>query len=105
MQAGRLRHRVTLQGYSETLSALGEPIKAWTDVATVWADVSPERGREAIAAMQIDATVVQRVRIRYRAGLTPKMRVIFGARTLQVEAVLNVDERNRELLLACVETA
>jgi SPP1 family predicted phage head-tail adaptor len=105
MQAGRLRHRVTLQSYSESLSALGEPLKTWTDLATVWADVSPERGKEAIAAMQINASVMHRVRIRYREGLTPKMRVVFGTRTLQVEAVLNVDERDRELLLVCVEAA
>lgn len=40
MQAGKLRHRVTLQGLVETQDpSTGAISKSWLDVATVWADV------------------------------------------------------------------
>ncbi len=39
----------------------------------------------------------------YRAGVAPKQRLLFGARTLNIRAVVNPDERNRWLELLCEE--
>ena len=51
--------------------------------------------------MVADAT--HRVKIRYLADVTPKKRFLFGTRELYIESVQNIDERNRELVLTCVE--
>ena len=35
--------------------------------------------------------------------MTPKMRAILGSRVFQIDAVLNIGERNRELRIFCTE--
>lgn len=37
LAAGELRHRVRLQAATATRDAMGTPVQAWADVATVWA--------------------------------------------------------------------
>jgi SPP1 family predicted phage head-tail adaptor len=103
MQAGKLRHRVTIQQATETRNTLGEAIKTWSTVATVYASVEPIRGREFFAAEQVQSEISHRVRMRYRSGLAPRMRLLYGSRMLQIEAVIDVEERHRETQLMCRE--
>ncbi|WP_200791826.1 phage head closure protein, partial [Klebsiella pneumoniae] len=51
MQAGKLRHRITLQEpVKEQNPTTGAVINTWCDVATLWAEVAPLSAREFIAA-------------------------------------------------------
>lgn len=104
MQAGRLRHRVTIQNAVEARNAYGEAIKTWSTVATVYASVEPIRGREMFDAEQVQSEVTHRVRLRYRPGLTSQMRLLFNGRMFEIQTVINVNERNREVQLMCKET-
>lgn len=103
MRAGDLRHRVTIQQLSALSDGMGGVRETWQDVATVWAAVEPMEGRERYEAQQIQAELTHRVRLRYRPGITPKMRVVHKGRIFQIEAVINRAERNRELILLCAE--
>jgi SPP1 family predicted phage head-tail adaptor len=103
MQAGRLRHRITLQEERPTRDSYKAEVLGWVDVATVWAAVEPLRGREYFSAQQVNSEVSHRVTIRYRSGVTSAMRVLFGSRVLQIDGVINVNEQNRELQLMCIE--
>jgi len=106
MQAGKLRHRVTIQTPTETQNAVGEVTRSWaafTD-GVVWAAVEPMNGREILMAQQMTSTATTKVTIRYLAGVTSKMRVLFGTRTFEIEYVLNPLERNAEQVLLCRET-
>jgi SPP1 family predicted phage head-tail adaptor len=47
--------------------------------------------------------VSHRVTLRFIPGVTAKMRVNYGGRLLLIEAALNIEERNRELQLMCLE--
>ena len=100
MRAGELRHRVELQEKTETQTALGVT-ETWRTVATLWADVRDLAGREYYAAAQTQTEVTTRVRIRYRAGVTPAWRLLHGARTLEIRSVIDPDGRRRELQLMC----
>ena len=103
MRAGDLRHRVTIQRLVGTRDSYGEVQGSWTDVATVWAAVEPLRGREFLEAQMAQAAATIRVRIRYRADLTPEMRVVYGSQLLNIRAVIDVEGRHRELWLMCEE--
>lgn len=103
MRAGRLRHQVEIQQYTATRDAAGQEIRDWTEFATVRADVMPLSGREFFDAAQYNVEISHRVRIRYRPGVTTKMRVIHEGRVLDIEYVINKDERDRELHLMCIE--
>lgn len=103
MRAGRLRHRVTIQSVTTNTDSYGQPIESWSTFAEVWAAVEPLTGREYFQAQQLQAEVTYRVRIRYLTGVLPTMRVLHDSRTFEVQAVINLDERNRELHLMCRE--
>lgn len=98
-----LRHRVTIQREARTADGAGGYTLDWSDVATVWARIEPRKGAERLRAMQVQDTVNHRVTIRYRAGVTAAMRLVFGTRVFDIRAVINPDERDRWLELMCEE--
>ena len=116
MQAGRLRHRITIQLPTE----VKDTQRGFTDgtpsviAARIPAAVVPLSGRELERAQQIDPRISHRVEIRYRADVlfsrTQRPEVVYhavtGDRTLEVVAPpINLEERNRELHLLCAEAA
>lgn len=103
MRAGELRHRVTIQEASETVTSAGERSKTWNDVATVWAAIEPLTGRERWQAQQVMATATHRVRMRYRGDVDVENRLVYGSRVLDILQVINPDERGRELVIICAE--
>lgn len=102
---GQLRHRVTLQRCTESQSAVGIVTKTWYDIVTLWASVEPLGGREYFTAQQVNAEVTHTVTLRPYSGITigPKDRFKFGTRTLNVERVINIEERGIELQALCRE--
>ena len=89
MQAGKLRHRVTLQRLVPAQDPLtGAVSDTWSDVATVWASVEPLSAREFLQAAALSSQFVARIRIRPLAGVMPSMRIIHGERTYNIEGVL-----------------
>lgn len=104
MRAGTLRHPVTIQQASSgTYSpATGSP-GTWTTVATTRVSIEPMAGRERILALQTEGALPARMRLRYRPGIVPKMRVLWGTRVFEIVSVANLGERNREIELTVVE--
>jgi SPP1 family predicted phage head-tail adaptor len=103
MKIGKLRHRVRLQEYVISKDSFGAEVENWSDTATVWASIEPLSGREYFAAQQINAEVSTKITIRYRAGVKPTMRILFGGRIFEILSVINTEEKNRELILMCRE--
>ncbi len=103
---GRLRERVTVQRAARDADAGGGAVVTWTPLAhapTVWARIEPLSGAEALQAMKLQARVTHRVTLRWRDDVTAAMRLVCGARTLNIRAVTNPDERRRYLELLCEE--
>jgi len=104
MRAGALRHRLTIQ---ETIEGKDDrntvTVTGWQDIATVWAAVEPLRGREYFQMQNTQSELTVRVRIRYLPGVAGAMRVIYGDRIFNIQSVIDVDERRREMELMCTE--
>ncbi|EOO28619.1 hypothetical protein IIU_05737 [Bacillus cereus VD133] len=81
----------------------GNPIEKWEDVVTVWAAVKPLRGREFWQAASVNAENTIRVEIRYRKGITNNMRILYGNRLLDMNSVIDVEEKHRDMHLMCKE--
>lgn len=109
MQAGKLRHRITIQkpSTSTTRDAVGEPTTPWVDVVTDYpAGVAPVSTGERHVAAQNHMAISHRVTVRYCtdiAAIDNSWRVVFEGRYLPIEGVRNLDERNRTLELVCIE--
>lgn len=88
MRAGPMRHSVLLQQYSETQDETGQPVAAWEDLDTVWADVRFPGGLEAVKSdVPVNVTRAS-IRIRYRTGIGATMRAIYDGRTYDIVSVL-----------------
>lgn len=103
MQAGKLRHRVTLRESTEAQDTYGESIKTFADVATVWAEVVQLSGREYLQAREAGAETTTRITIRKRSGVHEKMRITWGTHSYDVDAVLPDPTNARHILLMCSE--
>ncbi len=105
MRAGRLRHRIVIQEKSTavTRGSYGEETTPWTTYKQVWSEIDPPKSREFFSANQTQAEVTTRVRIRYLPDVKPNMRVKFGTRYLNINSIINPDERNKELIMMCNE--
>lgn len=104
MEAGKLRHVVNIQADQGIQNDVGEHIPSWVTTITTRAAVEPIAGREFFDAQQRQAEITHRVRLRYRTGIEPTMRLLYRSRVLMIEAVIDVEERRRELHLMCRET-
>jgi len=101
MQAGQLSTRITIQRLSGASDELGQPIKTWVDVATVWADVRHLSGVAAIKAGGEVSVIKASVRIRRRDDLVAGMRVVSGSTVYDVEAVMPAAARQAHTDLVC----
>lgn len=103
MRSGLLRHKITIQRGTETQNSFNEPIVSWSTFAQRYAELLPQTGREFIAARQIVPELQHLIRLRWLAGVTPKMRVTMDGRVFDILAGIDLDGRNTELHLACRE--
>lgn len=115
--AGALRHRVRIEARDAGLDTLGQPNGAWSEVATVWASVGDQQSRESVAAVGAREShamvnqVMTSIRLRYRGGIVPEMRVVdvcsssagCNGRTFDIAGVRDPDGRRRDLVLDAVE--
>ena len=107
MQAGKLKHQITLQSPQTTRDAVGEQVLSFTDVVTVPAEVTPISGREQFMAAQRQASTTHVVRIRYSSqvsAMDASWRIMLGARVFVLDAPpRNIDEADVMLELQCTE--
>lgn len=102
MRAGSLDDRVTIQRLvagSPQVTGSGMPDESWQTYATVYASVEPLNGRELFAAQEHHAEVTTRIRMRYREGVTAKMRITLDGEVYEIRSVLPFRREGRMELL------
>lgn len=100
MLSNTTRHRVELQRNTPTRNAHGEEIDFWATFATRHASVKSLHGRERFSARQLVADADVRIRMRYDtsiADLTPKDRIVWGARIFDIMSAFSVDNREMDI--------
>ncbi len=108
MRAGQLRHTIAIQEATETDDGMGGALITWADVSgmgSVPAAVWPLKATERLDAMKLEHQVTHKVRIRFRSGITAKMRVNWSdkSKTFNIIGFINPDERNIMLEMLCLE--
>ena len=98
---GELNQRVGILAQTLTPDGGGGYTEVWNVIATLWADVEPRVGAGVFAADAIQPRVQHRVTIRRNAAVTPGMRVMTGAATLAIDAIL--DDGSPLITLVCGE--
>lgn len=103
MNYGKLRHKLSLETPANTTDK-GVVTTTWYPAGEVFGDVSQLSGRELEQARQIVAEATHQIKTRWSPDrFEPKQRLSLDGRYFYVENVNNVGERNREIILTCVE--
>jgi len=100
---GQLKRKIIIQTATKVQDDFGEETETWANTATMWASIQPVSGSEGITGNQINPEVTHKIMMRYRAGVTPANRVLYGTRVFDINVVRNIFEENRWLELLCRE--
>ncbi len=105
LRAGKLDKRVSIKSQSTSRDALNQKVSTWNTITNgdVWAAVEPLSNRESQEAAANQMIVSHRVTIRFRADLTPDMRIFYGTRQLAITGIRNPKERGEFLEILCQE--
>lgn len=105
MQSGRLRERVAIQADTPTQNSFGELVSSWATENTVWAQVISGSINERFqsAAGQRASEVSHTVRIRFRTDITPKKRLVWETRVLEILGYLDPNGKRETLVMVCKE--
>ena len=102
--AGRKRHRITIQQATSAQDGAGQPIRTWTTfLADYPVSVDEVSGGEEIRGRVVSAETHVVFTGRYYAGVTTKMRVVYGSRTLGIVRAVDPYADRRELRIECKE--
>ncbi|PUE34899.1 MULTISPECIES: phage head closure protein [unclassified Limnohabitans] len=108
ISAGMLTRRIKIQRPSTIKDSVGAPCRSWLDVATVWADIQPLSGKEAVIANRISAELSHQIIVRYQSLFdnpqqVAQMRVLYKARIFNIHSALNEDEKRTQIILLASE--
>lgn len=112
MQSGKLRHRISIERPIETQDGSTGAIGiSWLPFAhRISAEVLPDRAQEYFAAQQLQTSTNAMIRIRYRDGVIPTMRVRHYLRdtpelteVYDIEGVVHFQAGFREIRLMCLK--
>lgn len=105
-------HRIDLyRPTTQTANILGETagpperVRSESPDGSWWAEVKPVGGSEGESSRQVQGVVSHEIRMRWHPHLniSPAWSAEFKARRLEFVSVVNVDERNKEVLIAARE--
>lgn len=103
MRAGLLRHVITIEQVTETQDDSGSVVETWATFKKVHSTYEPQSGTESFKEDQQQAFETVKFRIRYLAGITPKMRVSFDGRLFDILSAIDLHGMKKETHLMCRE--
>lgn len=93
LNTGRLNRRVTIERETEAVKPSGSVVKAWTPVATVWAEVLQQTASEFFTGYGEAETGTLIFRVRYRPGITTANRVAYDGAAYGIKEIKIIGRR------------
>lgn len=102
-----LNKRIKFERVEELHDDQGSFYDHWIQFCKRWANVRPVRGREPYINDQRLAELDYVVTVRFDskvAQLNEKDRIIYSGRKLEIDSIVDVEEKHDELRIFCTET-
>lgn len=101
MQPGKLDREIVIQSYTTSLTGAGQPLKSWSPLATVWANVTNKQDdydKESFPGDQ--KTPMERTffKIRYRADVTESHRISYDGKFYDIIAIKELGRKDGLML-------
>lgn len=100
---GALDQSASLQAKVLTADGGGGYAESWQTFATVWVSVTPLGAADVFGPDALESRVRHRLTLRRRGDLAAGQRVLVGARSFKVHAVLDAGPRTPTVTLSCEE--
>lgn len=94
VQAGTLRHVISVTTTTGVADGVGGETKTSSPFATERAAIWPASAQEREESQKLEMEITHKIRVRYRPGYLPSMKITFGARTFEIVSIINWQERN-----------
>ncbi|WP_265519491.1 phage head closure protein [Nitratireductor luteus] len=104
MRAGKLDRTISIERLTETVTPTGSVVIAWTNLATVRAEVVTQSASEFLTGFGEAESGTIVFRIRYLAGITTADRVSYAGAPYDLKEVTEIGRR-RGLELRAVATS
>jgi SPP1 family predicted phage head-tail adaptor len=109
--AGRLNRRIKIQAQSTTQDEVGQPVQTWNTVYSCWASVANVSGSLIYATAGFVSKISHQIALRWTSSvvIAANQRVFYTEpttgvqHTYEIEAVLNTDQANKEIVLLAYE--
>lgn len=76
MQAGKLRHEVTIEAATRSADSYGQQNPSWSTFASTYARIEHLKGDELLVAKQVNGDIDTKITIRWVSGLRTDMRIL-----------------------------
>lgn len=103
LYAGKLRNAIIIEREISTRNDSGGENIVWITHKSLKAYIKVKSGTERVRGMKLESPLSHSFFIRYSADILPTDRVNYQGRYMQIRAVINIEERNRWIELACEE--
>lgn len=103
MKSGKLRHSISIEKKVMFRNSFGEEEITYEPFCLAYASIEPIGGREYFLAQQTQAQVDYKFTLRYRSGIRPDFRIVWGERIFNIQSILNMEERNIQLTIYAKE--
>lgn len=102
---GDLKHRVMLQGMSNTVGEGGQKTRTYPMIANVWAKIKPNQMPVKTRADRVEFVASYQITIPYSPDYLSARRILSGGRQFIVQSIINLNEGDRFLVFQCEEKA
>lgn len=92
MRAGKLDRTIKIQGFTNTVNEYGTPVQAWTDKATLRAQIIQSSTEEFIRGGAVDEAVVI-FRTRWLGGVTTADRIEYEGVAFNLKETKEIGRR------------
>lgn len=111
MKIGALNRRIAVQTQSTVQDAFGQPQQVWTTAYSCWSGIAVQNSQLIYSTAEFIDKVTHRITCRWTSSFVfeANQRIVYTdpttgvVHTYEIQAVLNADQRNRELTLMCYE--
>ncbi|PHU36012.1 phage head closure protein [Pseudobutyrivibrio ruminis] len=97
LNAGRLKHKVEIMKYEDTVDEYNRNAQELVTHATIWAEIKPMRGFEFLDYYREKNKVQTKITCRYRDDITEKMVVKFNGKLHEITAIIDIEDQHTAL--------
>lgn len=106
MNAGELRRSAQIQAITEATDAAGDTTLTWSPVGTKRCGIRPLSARERLSAQGAELARVSThlVKMRYTELINAKCRLLIDEDVYEIDGVIDIELRHKELQILCTLT-